>query len=463
MQIYEHQQKAIDFILERNGSGALFLDCGLGKTVIALKVFEELRKINPALKLIAVMPLSILEAAWGNDIKQFTTYIYYNAHLKPLPKTLNEDILLINYEAAITSKNKDLWRLAKNNLLIADESGRLKNNQSKTCKTLLCLSAHAKRNIVMTATPAPNTPLEYWGQIEMVRPKLLHTSGSFYAFRNSYFHLQRGNQIMRGKLVTKAALMDAFRTGFKYQITTQNLARLMDKISQVGLAIKKEDCLDLPDQVDEVRYVYLDAKHLKHYRELKNELITEIEDNFITAEMALIKVMKLREVTSSFLLSGIKEIEIGECLKLKELKNLIEELGDRQLIVWCNFKWEIRKVTAELSKLAPTVALFSETKDRDAQIEAFKTGAARYAVCHSASVGHGITWVNCSTQVFFSLDYSWERWYQARARIHRIGQTEKCTYIHLLAKDTIDEDIYRVLQDKGKMAEIVTRMVKHGQ
>jgi SNF2 family DNA or RNA helicase len=75
-------------------------------------------------------------------------------------------------------------------------------------------------------------------------------------------------------------------------------------------------------------------------------------------------------------------------------------------------------------------------------------------------VAHGITWVNCSTQIFFSLDYSLERYLQAKARIHRIGQVNKCTYIHLLAKGTIDEDILQVLKNKGKMVEVVERMLK---
>ena len=201
------------------------------------------------------------------------------------------------------------------NGVLVHNSSRMKNSQAKTTKAMLLLGKLAKYRIVMTATPAPNTPMEYWGQLEFLHPRLLHSSGSFYAFRNSYFHLQRGTQVFHGQHITKVALMDAFRTGFKYEITPANLKKLMAKIEPIAYRIKKEDCLDLPDQVDEVRFVYLTAKTLKHYREMKNDLITEIKHSTITAEMALTKIMKLRELSSSFIMdSSGKAIGIGrEC------------------------------------------------------------------------------------------------------------------------------------------------------
>ena len=233
--------------------------------------------------MVVCAPLSLLEAAWGSDIRQFTRFTYYNAHDKPLPEVLKEDILLINYDAVITKRASGLLRLVQGNLLVADESSRMKNNQAKTTKIMLALGKAAKCRIVMSGTPAPNSPHEYWAQIEFLKPKYLHSSGSFYAFRNSYFHLQRGKQVMHGQLVTKAALFDAFRTGFKYEITQRNLEKLMARINPLAFRIKKEDCLDLPEQVDEVRYVYLGAKTLRDYKEMKNDLITEIKHETITA------------------------------------------------------------------------------------------------------------------------------------------------------------------------------------
>ncbi len=461
MNLYAHQIKAIDFLRSQGFTGAIFADMGTGKTLMALEAFRRAKLAQPGLKMIVCAPLSLLEAAWGSDIKEFTNFIYYNAHDKPLPKDFKEDILLINYDAVITKRAKDLYKLIQNNLLVADESSRMKNNQAKTTKIMLLLGGFAKYRIVMTGTPAPNSPLEYWGQIEFLHPRLLHSSGSFYAFRNSYFHLQRGTQVMHGQIVTKAALYDAFRTGFKYEIIQRNLEKLMSKINPYTFRIKKEECIDLPEQVDEIRYVYLGPKTLRHYKEMKNELITEIKHEVITAEMALTKIMKLREVCSGFIIGANgKALEIGGREKIKELLEIIEELGNQPIIIWCQFKWEMRIIEKELEKIGSCVVLNSETKDRDQAINDFKIGKARFAICHPASVAHGITWTQCSTQIFFSLDYSLERYIQAKARIHRIGQVNKCTYIHLLAKGTIDEDIYEVLKKKGKMVEVMERLLK---
>ena len=464
MTLYAHQLAAVNFLAQRGFTGAIFADMGTGKTLMALEAYRRLKTQNPGIKMVVCAPLSLLEAAWGLDIRQFTAFSYYNAHDKPIPEVLKEDILLINYDAVITKRAGPLATIIKGNLLVTDESSRMKNNQAKTTKIMLALGKLAKYRIVMTGTPAPNSPVEYWGQVEFLKPRYLHPSGSFYAFRNSYFHLQRGRQIMQGKMVTKMALYDAFRTGFKYEITQNNLERLMAKINPLAFRIRKEECLDLPEQVDEVRYVYLGIKTLKHYKEMKNDLITEIKRETITAEMALTKILKLREVCSGFLINSAGEnIEIGSHEKLIELLATIEELGNQPLIIWCCFKYEIQKIQKELEKiygLKSCVCLYSETKNRDQAIDDFKNSRVRFAIAHSASIGHGVTFINCSNEIFYSIDYSWERWIQAKARIHRIGQTKKCSYIHLLAKGTIEEDIYKVLQEKGKMTDILEKLLK---
>jgi SNF2 family DNA or RNA helicase len=463
--LYNHQIKAVDFLRSRGFTGAIFADMGTGKTLMALEAFRWLKLANPAIKMVVCAPLSLLEAAWGADIRQFTEFTYYNAHDKPIPAVLREDILLINYDAVITKRAGSLATLVQGNLLVADESSRMKNNQAKTTKIMMMLGRLARYRVVMTGTPAPNSPMEYWGQIEFLAPRYLHKSGSFYAFRNNYFHLQRGKQIMHGQLVTRMVLYDAFQKGFKYEITTRNLEKLMAKISSLAFRIKKEECLDLPEQVDEIRYVYLGVKALRHYKEMKNDLITEIKREIITAEMALVKMMKLREITSGFIMDNTgKAIGISN-EKIAELKNIIEELGTQPVIIWCCFKWEMHKIQDELEKLYGVesyVVLNSETKDRDKSINDFKEGRVRFAICHPASVAHGITWVNCSVEIFFSLDYSLERYLQAKARIHRIGQVNKCTYIHILAKGTIDEDVLEVLQGKGQMIEVVEKLLKGG-
>jgi SNF2 family DNA or RNA helicase len=466
--LFEHQERAVEFLVKNRGIGALYMDMGTGKTRCALEVFAYLRIDNPGLKMVVICPLSLIESAWADDIAKFTGFTYYNAHDDQLPESapISEDILLINYEATIQKKNQHITRHIKDNLLVIDESSRMKNHTSKTTKTILSFKDLPKFKIIMSGTPAPNTPLEYWAQMEFLRDWTLHKS--FFAFRNSYFHLQRGKQIMdiqRGQMITRDMMRGIMEKGWKYEITPQSMTGLMERIKPLVFWAKKGECLSLPEQLDEIRKVELGDKQRRHYKEMKDDLITEIRNTPITAQVALAKIMKLREITSGFAIDTLsgREIDIGESPKLKELNEVIEEAGNQQQIIWACFKWDITKICALLQERHGEGCyrtLYSGTRDHQASINEFKGGEARFLVANPHSAAHGLTFTNCSLETFFSLDYSWEYYEQAKARIHRAGQINKCTYVHLIAKDTIDEQVLKCLREKGDINQIAYEMMR---
>ena len=342
-----------------------------------------------------------------------------------------------------------------NNVLVHNSS-RMKNNRAITTKKLLQHAALPRFKMIMSGTPAPNSPVEYWGQMTFLDENILHKS--FYAFRNTYFHLARNGEIMQGRFMSRQQAQEIFSRGWEYAISPENLTKLMVKINPYVFRAKKDECLDLPDQVDEVRLVELSTEQRKHYNEMKRHLITELAGQFVTAQVALAKILKLREITSGHLISGDKTIAIANPAKIKELSALLEELGNQPVIIWGNFVWEIEAIQKLLGEKA--VSVYGKTDDKHIALEDFKAGKYQYLIANMNSISHGVTLVNCSTQVFFSLSYSWEQWIQCKNRIHRIGAVKKCTYIHILAKDTIDEQIYKVLQDKGNMESITLGMVK---
>jgi SNF2 family DNA or RNA helicase len=462
--LYKHQEDAVNFLLKRKGSGALFMDCGTGKTRATIEAYLRLRQVAPGLKLLIIAPLSLLNAAWREDVKKFSSLTFRNLHDEGIPDAWISDVWVMNYESFIVKRNFEKLHsyLYKHPvMLVCDESSRMKNHQSKTTKALIALRDHAKYRVILSGCPAPNSELEYWAQSEFVQRGLLHPS--FFAFRNSYFHLARGKQVanLHGQTISRLAMREMMRTGFKYEITDLNRKRLMDRISPYCYWAKKDECLDLPETVDETREVELGTKQRKAYNEMKRHLITEISGSDITASVALTKLMKLRELASGFAFDEFgKAQEIGESAKLTEMDNLIEDLGRQPVIVWGNFHWEIEKLVALLSRHGEVTTLYSGTPDRDYSISRFQDGQARYLVANPHSAAHGLTFTNSSTEVFFSLDYSYESYMQAKARIHRIGQTNKCTYMHLVARDTIDQDIMSVLARKGDMNDILYGMVE---
>jgi SNF2 family DNA or RNA helicase len=285
---------------------------------------------------------------------------------------------------------------------------------------------------------------------------------SFYPFRNYYFHLERERngqkEFTSGQVYSKLAAQQMFQRGWHYSMTTQRRKALMEKISPYCHYARKADCLDLPDQVDEIRSIQMSTKQISIYSSMKNDLIAEIKESYIVAQVALTKIMKLRQITSGFAINDVGDtIDIGENPKLKELQEVLDEAGKQQVIIWCQFQHEIRQIAALLGDRA--VTLYGETKDHDESIEAFKTGSAQYLIAHPRSAGHGLTFVNCSLQVFYSLDYSFELYEQMRGRIHRAGQVNKCTYIHLVCKNTIDEEILKVVREKRDAQEILVNIL----
>ncbi len=154
--------------------------------------------------------------------------------------------------------------------------------------------------------------------------------------------------------------------------------------------------------------------------------------------------MKLREVTSGFVYSKDSGVITFESNKQKALEETLEEIGNKQVIIWCQFQHEIETLAEQFGG----IGLTSKTKNRDDVIRDFRDGKIQYLFTHPQLLGKGLTFVNCTYNVYYSLSFSYEEFKQSQDRIHRIGQTNKCTYIILQAKDTIDEKIYGCLKRK---------------
>ena len=489
--LFNHQVAAADFVVGNGGTGALFHEMGLGKTRTALEIFRRLREKEPV-KLLVVCPVSLLNAAWAEEVEllksmRHVSFRYMNLREKPKKSgqkwsvDVDAEIILMNFEMLIQEAHFGWIRqmVSKDGpwMLVVDESSRMKNHESKTTKALLSLRHFFKYRVVMSGTPAPNEETEYWAQLELLQPGILHHS--FYGFRNIFFHLKdkhTGRTRPAAGFGSKQEAFEAFRKGWGYALNPAMRPELQSRLEQIAHIARKADCLDLPPEVDEVRKVEMGAAQRKAYEDMRRHLVAEIQGQEIAAMAALAKIMKLRQITSGFAYNAEGEaLEVRNAdlsgttfsgpiadefqnPKLEELMRVAEEAGQEQVIVWCTFRWEILKVCHELYKKygdGQVVTLYSGTKDRDGSIDAFKKGQARFLVAHARSAAHGLTFVNCAIEVFLSLDYSWESYEQARARIHRAGQKRSCTYVHIVAKDSIDEKILDILRRKADAQELI--------
>lgn len=229
--------------------------------------------------------------------------------------------------------------------------------------------------------------------------------------------------------------------------TDENKNSYFNRLNTKSVFLKKDDCVDLPEKVFEVKRFDLGKEQKKYYE----DMVQNIKDNINSWSKFefTAKLMKLREITSGFVINKDESITDFETNKDKILEQSLDEIGEKPVIIWCQFTHEINRLVEKYNG----VALTSKTKNRDDIIRQFKNGQIKRLFTHPKLLGKGLTFVNCTYNIYYSLSFSYEDFKQSQDRIHRIGQTNKCTYIILQGKNTIDEKIYGCLKRKGNAVD----------
>jgi SNF2 family DNA or RNA helicase len=231
---------------------------------------------------------------------------------------------------------------------------------------------------------------------------------------------------------------------------------LLNEIKPFAHTVHADDVLDLPKRLNQKRYVRLSPAETRTYKELKNDLIVKFANKTVIAKNQLDEIMKLRQLTSGFIntQSGIEEF--GQS-KLTELKQVLDEIGNRQVVIWANFIHDIKRIESVLDNCK---TLYSGTQNRAELISSFKKGDFQYLVANPQVASLGLTLTNCNYSVYFNMSYSYEDYEQTRKRFHRISQDKSVVYIHLLAENTIDQAIYKAVSKKGDTSKAALNYLK---
>ena len=421
--LYGYQKEVVNKALNEDGYG-LFLDTGCGKSVCGLEIAKHLGKT------LVLCPLSVIETAWIDDCHKFYPDLkIINCHGNSKQERINKlhtdsDVYVMNYESFKILKNEILN--SNFECMIVDESSVMKNMKAQITNDILSMIDTIPRRYVLSGTPNPNSNLELFPQMKFVLPDLF--GASFYGWQATYFSQDRSDP-------------------HRWYQTTENKDKLFNRLSEGCVFLKKEDCVDLPPKVFEIKRFSLNKQQNKYY----SDMIQNIQDNInewskfeFTA-----KLMKLREIVSGFVInkdSSIVDFDTNKDIVLEETLN---EIGNKPVIIWCQFQHEIYK----LAKRYNGVALTSKEKNRDDIIRQFKEGKIKRLFTHPKLLGKGLTFTNCTYNIYYSLSFSYEEFKQSQERIHRIGQNNKCTYIILQGQNTIDDKIYKCLKRKRNVVD----------
>lgn len=356
------------------------------------------------------------------------------------------DIYIINHDGVRIYQ--DLLKGHGFKWVIVDESTKLKNVLAKVTQAHIDISWGARRRNILSGTPNPNGFLDLWAQYFFVdRGATLGTRLADY--KHDYF---------QGVSVGHFGGKDAV----KYIVREDRRDTLIQTIKNSAIFLDQRDCVDLPPRVDLRREVLMSDEQTKAYLEMEERLVTEVSVGQVgsvqvEAKNYLAKLMKLRQITSGFI--GDSEhglIPLGRSPKLDDLMDFLEELGDKKLVVACQFKEEIRLLLDALKEIG-VCAIYGDVS-MDARTEAIRKfqeeDAPRVIILQPQAAAHGITLTRAHYLCFMSLDYNFEYYYQTAKRIERIGQKSSMFVTHTLARtsdgaETIDHDLMDVLAKKS--------------
>lgn len=461
--LYKHQIRganmalrafgALDAKTPGGGFGELF-EMGCGKTLTTIAVAGALYNLGKIDRVLVVAPTSVC-SVWPHDLNQFATFPWEARVLlgdkKKRLKALNElenwpfkalRIAVINYESTHREGIFEALAAYKPDLIVCDESQRIKNPSAAQSKALHKLGDAAPFRMILSGTPVQNNAVDLYSQYRFLDPAVY--GANFYAFKNRY------------------CIMGGY--GQHQIVGYRNMDELVEKEHSVAYRVTKEECLDLPQQTFINRYVQFTDAEQAIYEQLRKSSFLELETGEnVTATTILTMYLRLMQLTGGFLTAdeSTRPKQVNTA-KLDALADIVDDYvvdAGKKLVIFARFRAEIAAIENLLRlRKIQYGSIYGDVpmEERGKIVEDFQTNPdTKVFVAQIQTAGLGITLHAASTAVFYSYDYNYANYAQALARIHRIGQHLPVTYIHLVVDGSIDEKILAALENKEDMAKTV--------
>lgn len=448
---HNYQSFCIEYI-KAHPVSALFLDMGLGKTVITLTAIRDLMLDEMAVsKALVIAPLRVARDTWPAEVEKWD-------HLKDLDisvivGTAKERIAALNHPAMVYVLNRETvkWLVEyyeKNGLrwdfdmVVIDELSSFKNHQSQRFKWLRKVRPFVRRFVGLTGTPTSNGLMDLWAEIGILDGG--ERLGRFIGrYREAYFK--------PGSMNPQTGVVFSYipRPGAEKQI--------YGRISDITISMKALDYLDMPDYVSTQHYVEMSEPERKLYDQLKSDLIIPLEDGDIDAANAASLTGKLLQMANGAVYDENKEARVIHSRKLEMLEDLIEAANGQSVLIAYWFKHDRNRIIEHLTKAGYKPRDIRDSDD----IRDWNSGSIPVALIHPASAGHGLNIQSGGhILIWFGLTWSLELYQQTNARLWRQGQSNVVTVHHIICKDTVDEDVMAALEQKDVTQERLIAAVK---
>jgi len=438
---HEYQSYATEFILSHPIS-AVFLEMGLGKSVITLSaIFDLCLDSFLVCKVLVIAPLRVARDTWPAEIKKWD-------HLKGLSYSVvvgteKERIDALKKQSTLYIINRENvdWLVHKSgipfhfDMVVIDELSSFKSYGAKRFKSLLKVRPSVKRIVGLTGTPSSNGLMDLWAEFRIL--DLGQRLGRYIShYRNTYFKPDKRNaQII-----------------FSYKPLPGAEDEIYKQISDITISMKSTDYLKMPEYVSNEVFVTLSDKEWKVYSDFKEDMVANLGDEEIDAVNAAVLSGKLLQMANGAVYDSENKAHVIHEKKLDALEDLIEGANGKPVLVAYWYKHDLERIKERFP-----VRQIQSSKD----IENWNDGKIPIAVIHPASAGHGLNLQSGgSTLIWFGLTWSLELYQQTNARLYRQGQRDTVIVHHIITKNTIDEDVMLALTKKEKTQDGLIDAVK---
>jgi SNF2 family DNA or RNA helicase len=427
---FDHQKETSSF-LTLHRRAFCFNEQGTGKTASVIWAADYLMKLGLIRRVLVICPLSIMDAAWRNDLFTFAMHrrvdIAHHSKSEKRKEIIKGDaeFVIINYDGVEIVA--DELKAGKFDLVVIDEGNAYKNPQTRRWKVLSSILTPDTWLWVLTGTPAAQSPVDAYGLAKLVNPNAVPRFGG--AFRDMVM-----NKVTQFKWVPKPNAQDT-----------------VHRVLQPAIRYTKEQCLDLPEMTYTFRDVPLTAQQLKYYELLRKQLIVQAAGEEITTVNAAANLNKLLQLSGGAVYSDTGEVvQFDASNRLAVLREVVEE-SSHKVLVFVPYRHAIEVVAEDLKKHGYSTAVIhggiSATNRADI-FQRFQTKSdPQVLVIQPQAASHGVTLHAANTIVYWSPVMSVETYLQCNARVHRAGQKNPSMVVHLQGSG-VEKRMYAMLRNK---------------
>lgn len=447
--LHSYQKFCVDFIEEHPNCG-VFLDMGLGKTIISLTAISHLLYDSfEVSRVLIIAPLRVARDTWSAELSKWE-------HLRGLKMervigTPKERVAALSRRAEMYIINRENveWlvkhfagRRMPFDMLVIDELSSFKNSRAKRFLALKKILPQFSRVVGLTGTPAPNGLEDLWPQV---------------------FLLDRGVRLGR----TMKSYLDMFFDTpnswlpYKHELKTGAEEEIYKRLGDICVSMRAADHLEMPERVDNIVEVTLSAREEKLYRQMERDMLLPYADGDVLALNAASLAGKLLQLANGAVYDEFHNVRVLHERKLDALEDLMEAANGKPLLVMYAFQHDLTRIQERFGKYTTETPEGVRELKTSADIEDWNEGRIRVAVTQPASTGHGLNLQHGGcTIVWFGLNWSLELYEQANARLWRQGQKQTVVIHHLVTQGTMDEQVMKALHDKAADQNALLAAVK---